>query len=169
MARFVHMIASPKLCLDSDTFPGALFCFSPASSCTFLATGGILLWPSATSKIVDCLRQATSLFGVSSTATTSSSFSIRLHHCITDKGTVDCEQSVSIQLLTLMHKEDPLVWGPSLLNFPFPSPPLFSGPKHQCIAEKPGEAECRMVESHTIEVSCLCFWTPPLDSSKRRV
>jgi hypothetical protein len=60
---------------------------------------------------------------------------MRLHHCITDKGTDNCEQSASIQLLTLMHKEDPLVWGPSLLSFPFPSPPLFSGPKHQHITK----------------------------------
>jgi hypothetical protein len=27
----------------------------------------------------------------------------------------------------------PLVWGPSLLSFPFPPPPFFSGPKHEYI------------------------------------
>ena len=27
----------------------------------------------------------------------------------------------------------PLVWRPSLLSFPFPPPPFFSGPKHQHI------------------------------------
>jgi hypothetical protein len=39
------------------------------------------------------------------------------------------------EVRALSSQERTLVWGPSLLNFPFPSPPFFSGPKHQYITE----------------------------------